>query len=154
LRVVALVDPSLNRSNAVLQQKRATSVELAYRDTVAAKTIDEFVEQMQPHQRPSPHILFAVHPELSWPRLFYFFSAIIIGSPPAYRGSDLPGADIELKLIKYFPGVAMFVEKPVATGSVEHPLKVAKAIKASGAICSVGYVLTSISIITNFFGMD
>ena len=67
-------------------------------------------------------------------------SAIIIGSPPAYRGSDLPGADIELKLIKYFPGVALFVEKPVATGPVERSLKVAKAIKESGAVCSVGCV--------------
>jgi len=120
LRVVALVDPSIARSNAVLQQKRATFVELAYRDTVPVKTIDEFLEQMRPDQKPN---------------------AIIIGSPPAYRGSDLPGADIELKLIKYFPGAALFVEKPVATGPVERSLKVAKAIKESGAVCSVGYML-------------
>jgi hypothetical protein len=57
----------------------------------------------------------------------------------------LPGADIELKLIKYFPGVALFVEKPVATGPVDRSLKVAKAIKTSGAVCSVGYV------VMNFF---
>lgn len=52
LRVVALVDPSLERSKFVLTQKRATFVELAYRDTVAVKDIDEFVAQMKPEQKP------------------------------------------------------------------------------------------------------
>lgn len=64
--------------------------------------------------------------------------AIVVGSPPAYRGSDLPGADIELKLIKLFPGVALFIEKPVATGTVDRALKVARSIQDSGAVCSVG----------------
>lgn len=64
--------------------------------------------------------------------------AIVVGCPPAYRGSDQPGADIELKLLKYFPGVALLVEKPVSTGSVARALVVAKAIKEAKTICSVG----------------
>ncbi|KAF8321646.1 hypothetical protein DL93DRAFT_2163246 [Clavulina sp. PMI_390] len=120
LRVVALVDPNLERANGVLTNKRATFVELAYRDTVAVPTIEAFVEQKDPNQT---------------------INAIIVGSPPQFRGSDLPGADIELKLIKLFPGVAMFIEKPVATGPVERALTVAKAIKDSSSVCSVGYML-------------
>jgi Oxidoreductase family, NAD-binding Rossmann fold len=74
-------------------------------------------------------------------RLISSCRAVIIGCPPAFRGSTEPGRDLELQLIKYFPGVPLFVEKPVATGprgGVEHAFAVAKAIDDSGAICSVG----------------
>jgi len=67
--------------------------------------------------------------------------AIIIGSPPMFRGSTLPGRDIEIQLLKKFPGIALFVEKPIATGlyeEIKDALEVAKAIGGSGSICSVG----------------
>jgi Oxidoreductase family, NAD-binding Rossmann fold len=67
--------------------------------------------------------------------------AVIVGCPPAFRGSTSPGRDLELQIIKHFPGVPLFVEKPVATGArdaVEEAFAVAKAIDDSGAICSVG----------------
>ena len=69
--------------------------------------------------------------------------AVIIGSPPMFRGSINVGRDIELQILKEFPGVALFVEKPVATGPQEEILdgfQIAKAIGDSNAICSVGQV--------------
>lgn len=72
--------------------------------------------------------------------------AIVIGSPPMFRGSTHPGRDIELQIIKNFPGVAMFVEKPIATGpkeELEEAFKVAKHISDSGILCSVGCVSCS-----------
>ena len=67
--------------------------------------------------------------------------AVVIGSPPMFRGSTLQGRDIETQLLKKFPGVALFVEKPVATGPYEElkdSFQVAKTISDSGTICSVG----------------
>ena len=58
-----------------------------------------------------------------------------------FRGSTKPGRDAELQILKHFPGVAMFIEKPVATGPVkelEDAWTVAKAIEESGVVCSVG----------------
>lgn len=58
-----------------------------------------------------------------------------------FRGSTIPGRDLEIQIIKNFPGVAMFVEKPIATGpdnEIADALQVAKQINESGVICSVG----------------
>jgi len=58
-----------------------------------------------------------------------------------FRGSTKPGRDLELKIIEAFPGVPLFVEKPVATGpkdEVVDAFRVAKAIEEAGTICSVG----------------
>ena len=62
-----------------------------------------------------------------------------MGSPPAFRGSDIPGADLELLLLKYFPKVALFIEKPVSTHSVEKAMFVSNRVLNSGIVCSVGY---------------
>lgn len=69
--------------------------------------------------------------------------AIIVGSPPMFRGTLQPGRDIEMQIIKYFPGVPMFLEKPVTTGpreEIEQGFQIAKAIQDSQTICSVGQV--------------
>lgn len=51
--------------------------------------------------------------------------AIVIGSPPAFRGSDEAGKDAEIKLLDAMPGVSLFVEKPVSTSAVEAARRVA-----------------------------
>lgn len=81
------------------------------------KTIDDFAKSMKPEEKPR---------------------AIIVGSPPFWRGSDQPGRDLELKLLQYFPGVALFIEKPVSTGPSTTALEISKKIEAAGNICSVG----------------
>jgi predicted dehydrogenase len=68
--------------------------------------------------------------------------AVIIGSPPMFRGSTHAGRDIELQILKELPGVALFVEKPVATGpweEIQDVFEIAKVINSSDTICSVGY---------------
>lgn len=69
---------------------------------------------------------------------------IVIGSPPMFRGSTKAGRDAELQILKHFPGVPMFIEKPVATGTEEEIAEafiVAKAIKEKRMVCSVGLVV-------------
>jgi Putative oxidoreductase C terminal domain/Oxidoreductase family, NAD-binding Rossmann fold len=69
--------------------------------------------------------------------------AVIVGSPPMFRGSLSPGRDIEMQILKYFPGVAMFVEKPIATGpahEISEGFAIAKTISDSKTVCSVGRV--------------
>ena len=120
LKVVAIIDPAVERAQAVLKQKCETFVRSAYEHTQVFKTLDEFVRAMTPNMAPR---------------------AFVVGSPPMFRGTTQRGRDIELQILKAFPGVALFIEKPVATGpkaELEQAFKVAEEIKKSGAICSVG----------------
>jgi predicted dehydrogenase len=120
LKVVALIDPAVDRAAAVLAKKRETFVRSAYEHTRVFKTLEEFVKNSTSRERPR---------------------AVIIGSPPMFRGTTRPGRDVELQVLKYFPEAALFVEKPIATGpenEIEEAFKVSQAIVDSGAICSVG----------------
>ncbi|PIL24030.1 hypothetical protein GSI_13781 [Ganoderma sinense ZZ0214-1] len=123
LKVVALIDPAVERATAVLQKKCETFVRSAYENTRVYKTLEDFVRNMSPRETPR---------------------AIIVGSPPMFRGTLQSGRDIETQIMKCFPGVAMFIEKPSATGpasELPEAFAVAKAISESGSICSVGYML-------------
>lgn len=54
---------------------------------------------------------------------------------------------MEAQIIKHFPGVAIFVEKPIATGpeaEIDDAFKVAKMIADTHTLCSVGYVSLNI----------
>lgn len=69
--------------------------------------------------------------------------AFLIGSPPMFRGTLKPGRDIEMQILKNFPGTAMFLEKPITTGPLEDlqdGYKIAKALEDAMTITSVGYV--------------
>jgi predicted dehydrogenase len=123
LKVVALIDPAIDRARAVLKKKCESFVISAYQDTRVFKTLDEFIKNMTPREKPR---------------------AVIVGSPPMFRGTTQSGRDIEMQILKHFPGVAMFIEKPIATGphsEMEEAFKVSKYIHDSGVICSVGYML-------------
>ncbi|KAI6132097.1 putative oxidoreductase C terminal-domain-containing protein [Pisolithus croceorrhizus] len=123
LKVVAIVDPAIERANAVLKQKRDSFVVSAYQNTRVFKTLDDFVKNMTPKERPR---------------------AVVVGSPPMFRGTLQPGRDIEMQIMKHFPGVAMFIEKPVATGpksEINEGFTIARHISDSNSICSVGYML-------------
>ena len=104
----------------MLQKKCETFVRSAYENTRVFKTLEDFVKNMTRKEMPR---------------------AVVVGSPPMFRGTTQPGRDIELQVLKHFPGVALFVEKPVATGpssEIEEAFKVSKAISDSGTVCSVG----------------
>lgn len=118
--MVALIDPAVDRATSVLAKKCETFVRSAYENTRVFRSLDDFVKNVSKKDTPR---------------------AFVIGSPPMFRGTTQSGRDIELQIMKYFPGVALFVEKPVATGpsnEIEEAFKVAKTIGVSGTICSVG----------------
>ncbi len=121
--MVALIDPAVERAQAVLQKKGDSFVVSAYQNTRIYKSLDDYASAVA-NTNERPH-------------------AFAIGSPPMFRGSINAGRDVELQILKHFPGVPLFIEKPVATGTEEEikdAYVVAKAIKDSNAICSVGYV--------------
>ncbi|OSX65282.1 hypothetical protein POSPLADRAFT_1135040 [Postia placenta MAD-698-R-SB12] len=123
LKVVALIDPAIDRATAVLQKKCETFVRSAYENTRVFRTLEDFVKNMSRKDVPR---------------------AVIVGSPPMFRGTVQTGRDIELQILKFFPGVAMFIEKPAATGpssEIEEAFTIAKRISDSGTLCSVGYML-------------
>ena len=77
LKVVALIDPSAARAEAALTVKRSSFVLSAYKDTVVYPTFADYVANVTPDKRPH---------------------AIWVGSPPAFRGREQPGRDLEKKL--------------------------------------------------------
>lgn len=120
LKVVAIIDPAIERANAVLKKKCDSFVVSAYQNTRVFKTLEDFVKHMTEKERPR---------------------AVVVGSPPMFRGTQQPGRDIEMQIMKYFPGVAMFIEKPIATGlkvEIDETFEIAKLISDSNSICSVG----------------
>ena len=68
-------------------------------------------------------------------------SIAIVGAPPFARGTDLPGRDLELQLVKAFPKCALFVEKPVSSGPEDPCWRVAEKFAASRTLVGVGYML-------------
>jgi hypothetical protein len=115
-----LIDPAIDRARAVLKKKCESFVISAYQDTRVYKSMDEFIRNMSPRDKPR---------------------AVIVGSPPMFRGTTQPGRDIEMQIMRHFPGVAMFIEKPIATGpssEIEEAFKVSKHITDNNVICSVG----------------
>ena len=120
-KLIALIDPWLENAEKRLNAKRETFVRSAYEDTKVYKNFEEFVQNKAPNMVPN---------------------AFVIGSPPMFRGTKQAGKDVALQILKHFPGVPLFIEKPVATGPKEElsdVFEVAKSIKKSGAICSIGY---------------
>jgi Oxidoreductase family, NAD-binding Rossmann fold len=120
LKVVAVIDPAVERATAVLQKKCDSLVLSAYQGTRVFKSLEDFIKDMSPQDRPR---------------------AVIVGCPPMFRGTAQPGRDIEMQIMKHFPGVAMFLEKPITTGpasEIGELFEVTKHISDSKVICSIG----------------
>lgn len=69
------------------------------------------------------------------------FSLAILGTPPHVRGSDIPGHDLELQIIRAFPQCAIFVEKPISNLDVSDGLRVERVMSERGTLVGVGYML-------------
>ncbi|KIK59734.1 hypothetical protein GYMLUDRAFT_44169 [Collybiopsis luxurians FD-317 M1] len=123
LKVIALIDPAVERAKEVLRKKCDSFVISAYENTRVYKNFDEFHKNLPKNLRP---------------RVF------VVGSPPMFRGTLQAGRDIETQILKYYPGVALFIEKPIATGphgEIEEAFKIAKQIEDTRTVCSIGYML-------------
>ncbi|KZS90060.1 hypothetical protein SISNIDRAFT_444355 [Sistotremastrum niveocremeum HHB9708] len=120
LKVVAVVDPDITRAKKAIEAKSNTSAKVSYEQTKVFRTVEEFATAML--SKDTPRI-------------------ILVGVPPAFRGSTLPGHNLEQQVLKHLPGIPMFVEKPVATGPVSRTLVVSQEIGKAGTLCGVGYML-------------
>lgn len=99
----------------------------AYEDTRVFRNLEEYTQAMVNHEKPR---------------------AFVVGSPAQFRGTMKPGRDVEMQILRDFPGVAIFVEKPVATGplsEIDDVFTVSKVLSESGTLCSVGLVFLFLS---------
>jgi Oxidoreductase family, NAD-binding Rossmann fold len=121
--VVAVVDPAIDRARAAINKKVTSDAASAYHDTQFFKTLHEFATNMAAVDRPQ---------------------AIVVGSPPMFRGTLQANKDIEVQILKLFPSVAIFVEKPVTTGpqsEIGDLRQLANSIAEAKIVSSVGYVI-------------
>jgi hypothetical protein len=67
---------------------------------------------------------------------------VILGVPPFARGTDEPGRDLELQVAEYWPKCTLLVEKPVSSGSIDAPRRVAVLLESKKSMTvGVGYML-------------
>ena len=66
--------------------------------------------------------------------------AVFIGTPPAFRGTMIPGQDVEMIASKTFPGAALFVEKPVSSAYPIHVSPLIPYFRETETFVAVGYM--------------
>lgn len=108
-------------NHATVQLIPRLSFHSAYKDTKIYPSFQDYVENRPKTE--APH-------------------AIFIGSPAKFHGSDVPGADLELQCLKYFPDAGVFVEKPISASPVQNTVAVANAMEERDVVCSVGYMVS------------
>ncbi|KZT00427.1 uncharacterized protein LAESUDRAFT_816521 [Laetiporus sulphureus 93-53] len=118
LKVLCLIDPDTDRAAAQLKTKLSGPAASAYADCKIFSTVSEAANAL---------------PET--PQL------AIVGVPPFVRGSDAPGSDLELQLVRAFSSCALFVEKPVSCGPADACWRVAAELQKRQVLVTVGYML-------------
>ena len=116
----------MERAKSVLKTKCDSFVVSAYKDTVIYPDAESYIKALKPEERPH---------------------AIWVGSPPAFRGTLLPGRNLEQVLNEGLPGVPLFVEKPVSTGPVDQAFEVSDMLNKAGTLVSVGYMLRYLKVV-------
>ncbi|WVN90351.1 uncharacterized protein L203_105587 [Cryptococcus depauperatus CBS 7841] len=128
LRVDAVIDVDGPRAETALSKKRESLAHDAYSDTVVLSNVEDFRRRVDDGHAKEPR-------------------AIFVATPPIFRGGLKEENNLEVKLNQLFPNAAVFLEKPVATGTP--PGRSVEEAKAVGAMLatqhqapvSVGYVL-------------
>ena len=98
----------------------------SYERTVVYPAVDAFLAAITPEN--TPH-------------------AIWVGSPPAFRGGEQPGRDVELILTRALPNTALFLEKPVTTGPLAESENVNKTLATRPNVIAVGYMLRYLAVV-------
>ncbi|OCF39521.1 NAD binding dehydrogenase [Kwoniella heveanensis CBS 569] len=128
LKVDAVIEVNPPRAEEALKIKRESFVRDAYKDTVILPSVGEFRKRVDEGKAKEPR-------------------AILVATPPIVRGGLQEHNNLEVQLNKLFPNAAIFLEKPVATGtpfeqSVGEAIKVGQLLeKEHKPPVSVGYVL-------------
>ncbi|OLL24696.1 hypothetical protein NEOLI_003179 [Neolecta irregularis DAH-3] len=128
LCVQTIVDPAISTSEIVLNNKRASFVEKAYRDTITHQSIPKYIEASKNS---------GIFPKI-----------VVIGAPPQFRGCLIENRNAEQLLSKAFPEVAMFIEKPISTATVEEARALDNYFKEHKHIVSVGYMFRYLKVVS------
>ncbi|KIJ48160.1 hypothetical protein M422DRAFT_162986 [Sphaerobolus stellatus SS14] len=120
LQIIVLVDPDVDRAKSALESKSKGDKAASYVNALIASTTSEISNLFRGDKQPN---------------------LVILGTPPQFRGSYIPGKDLELQIMEAFPGCAVFVEKPVTASLPEECWRVSKQMNQSNVLIGVGYVL-------------
>ncbi|RSH90366.1 hypothetical protein EHS25_000971 [Saitozyma podzolica] len=127
LTVPGIIEVSPPRAEAALARKRESAEARAYEGTVILPDVGEYKGRVERGEAPEPR-------------------AIFVATPPLYRGGLSSPRNLEVELMRLFPNSAIFLEKPVATGtpweqSVSEAKEVGRMLRGHKAVVAVGYVL-------------
>ncbi len=133
LRVVGIVDPSRERFDWVMDYKRTSPARDCYAMTRHYTSVQEATEDREASMEDARTGTIQL---------------VMLASPPQFRGSTLPGRDLEVQLLAAFGGgPAMFIEKPVSLGTADEAYAVARRLRASGNLIGVGYMLRHLRVV-------
>ncbi|KAK8093141.1 uncharacterized protein PG998_014542 [Apiospora kogelbergensis] len=128
LQVIGIVDPSVDRITHVLAQKALSEAAVIYQDTKHYLALEEAASDLK--------------------RLGLLPDLIILGAPPHFRGTTIPGRDLEQNVIAAFGSKpALFCEKPISTALPSETLPVLDLLAKSGNRISVGYMLRYLKVV-------
>ena len=124
--MVGIVDPSAQRVQEVLRQKRESAAALCYADTKYFSNVNEAKSGLA---NKMPHLL-------------------ILGVPPQFRGTSMANRNLETQVIEAFgSSPAIFCEKPVSTARPEASGKIAEMIEKCGSTISIGYMFRYLKVV-------
>ncbi|GFZ52327.1 hypothetical protein JCM24511_10100 [Saitozyma sp. JCM 24511] len=123
LKMVGLVDCDVSKAQKIISDKRLAGIP-GYEDTRIFGSIVEAAKILTGDRIP---------------RL------ALIGLPPAAHGT-VPGRDAEIELVNQFPGIALFIEKPLSLEPDHSPVDgVAAVLRDKGTITSLSQLKIDLS---------
>lgn len=119
--MIGIVDPNVERANAVLAAKAQTLAATAYAETTVYPSLASAIQALQ-----------ATPPDM-----------VLVGTPPAFRGTmdASRSCNVEQQLVEGFPSSGLFIEKPVGAGAIQDAVAVGKYLQMQSNVISVGYML-------------
>ncbi|KAK9242186.1 putative oxidoreductase C terminal-domain-containing protein [Lipomyces tetrasporus] len=126
LNVVAIIDPNPVRVKQVLKQKSESNAAASYTGAKFFANLDDALPYLKLQE----------------------IDIFILGAAPHFRGTTIPGRNLELELLKHFGSKqTIFIEKPVATTRPEQPLEVARQLWDAGLTIGVDYMMRYLKVV-------
>jgi predicted dehydrogenase len=138
LQVLGIVDPSRERFDWVMEQKRICPAKDSYASTRHFKDVQEAADELK----------CGGDDGTAKPTGTDEVDLIMLVAPPMFRGSLSPGKDLEAQLLTAFGNSpTIFAEKPVTMSSASDTYAVARQLGSSGNIVAVGYMLRYLKVV-------
>ncbi|KAA8898478.1 hypothetical protein TRICI_006540 [Trichomonascus ciferrii] len=126
LRVLALIDPSVQRVEHVLEQKANSEYAECYADTRRFADLHEAEPFLQGQQ----------------------VDLVLCAAPPYFRGTTLEGRNLEQHVTRACGGrPVMFTEKPIAMTRPDEPQRLCGWLREHGAVIGVGYMMRYLKVV-------